>query len=212
MILIWSYISTNEHLIGIYVYIKHQRSVWFLDQQEIELVRTKIIESSLVGDQTTERKHILCGLNRRPFNCRWSETRRQRPDDGGISIFRLDYVLRANAFYVSFIKNVDRTTACCIFLLSCSSTEKVSLIVHHAKIYSVDDSFRICEAMAMSEVKSWRNRQRDPFRYQAEQMIDADGKAVFLAWSMLIVILQGMQTDMWKCELFGTKILRGGSC
>lgn len=108
--------------------------------------------------------------------------------------------------FLSFVKMLT-ATACCIFLLSCSSTEKVSLIVHHAKIYSVDDSFRICEAMAISGGKILATgTDKDILsRYQAEQMINADGKAVFPGLIDAHCHFTGYATDMWKCELFGTK-------
>ena len=57
----------------------------------------------------------------------------------------------------------------------------MDLIVHHAKIYTVDSSFSIAEAMAVKDGKIIAIGKEDDItkKYTAAEMKDAGGKAVF---------------------------------
>ncbi len=68
-----------------------------------------------------------------------------------------------------------------ICFYSCTSSEKVNTIVHHAVIYTVDSSFSIAEAMAIKDGEIIAiGKNEDIFKkYSAKETIDAQGKAVY---------------------------------
>ncbi|HRD44786.1 MAG TPA: hypothetical protein PLN30_13560, partial [Ferruginibacter sp.] len=64
---------------------------------------------------------------------------------------------------------------------SCNKKQAVSLIVHHAVIYTVDSSFSVAEAMAVDNGKIIATGSNENIlnAYNAEELLDAEGKAVF---------------------------------
>lgn len=94
-----------------------------------------------------------------------------------------------------------------VVLQSCASKVKVSLIVHNAHVYTLDDSFSVREAFAVKDGKILATgTSRDILeRYVADSMLDAKGQPVFPGLIDAHCHFTGYATDMWKCELFGTK-------
>lgn len=94
-----------------------------------------------------------------------------------------------------------------IALHSCTKKEKVSLIVHNARVYTINDSFSIAEAFAVKDGKILAiGTNRDVLGlYSSDSMLDAKGKPVFPGLIDAHCHFTGYATDMWKCELFGTK-------
>lgn len=95
-----------------------------------------------------------------------------------------------------------------LFSLSCSEQkEKVDLILHHAVIYSVDSAFTVYEALAIKEGKiiSINSNKSILDQYTAAKLIDAKGKAIFPGFIDAHCHFSGYATDMWKCNLTGTK-------
>jgi len=69
-----------------------------------------------------------------------------------------------------------------IFIMSsCSKKIKVDLIVHHAKVYTVNASFDVKQAFAVNAGKfvAIGTDQEILFKYQSEVQIDAEGKPVY---------------------------------
>lgn len=68
-----------------------------------------------------------------------------------------------------------------MIISSCNSKIKADLIVHHAKIYTVDSSFSVVEAMAIKDGKIIATGKNDDIlaRYAAKEMNDAGGKTIF---------------------------------
>ncbi|MFT3703712.1 MAG: amidohydrolase family protein [Agriterribacter sp.] len=66
-------------------------------------------------------------------------------------------------------------------LLSCTHKLQTDLIVHHAKVYTVDSTFSIAEAIAVKDGKIVEagNNQRILDTYTAKEMIDAKGKIMY---------------------------------
>jgi predicted amidohydrolase YtcJ len=80
------------------------------------------------------------------------------------------------------LKNLSFLAVVCVFLLcSCQSRQAADLIVHNGKIYTVDSSFSIAEAMAVKDGKIIAvGKNSDLLRgYSAANVIDAGGKAVY---------------------------------
>ena len=71
----------------------------------------------------------------------------------------------------------------CLLLFSCSHSSRTNadLIIHHAKIYSVDSSFSVAEAMAIKDGKIIGIGKEDEImkKYEAAEIKDAGGRSVF---------------------------------
>ena len=96
-----------------------------------------------------------------------------------------------------------------LFLISfssCTSRQKVSLVIHHAKIYTVDSAFSVAEAMAIQDGKIVATGTNDEIlkKYEASETIDASGKTIFPGFIDAHCHFTGFATDMWKCDLVGT--------
>lgn len=66
-------------------------------------------------------------------------------------------------------------------LFSCSSKEKVDLLVFNATIYTVDSSFSTAEAMAVKDGKIVETGKTDDLekKYDAKEKLDAQGKFIY---------------------------------
>ncbi len=96
-----------------------------------------------------------------------------------------------------------------LFLIPCSSCQsrlKVNLIIHHAKIYTVDSAFSIAQAMAIRDGKIVATGTNDEIlkKYEAGETVDASGKTIFPGFIDAHCHFTGFATDMWKCDLTGT--------
>ena len=89
---------------------------------------------------------------------------------------------------------------------SCKFRQKVPLVVHHAKIYTVDDKFNVAEAMAISDGKIVAIGTNDDIlkEYEGEEELNAAGKTIFPGFIDAHCHFTGYATDMWKCNLVGT--------
>ncbi|MFT3979043.1 MAG: amidohydrolase [Ferruginibacter sp.] len=90
---------------------------------------------------------------------------------------------------------------------SCKFREKVTLVVHHADIYTVNASFEKAEAMAVNDGKIVAIGTNDEIlkKYEGEETVDAEGKAIFPGLIDAHCHFTGYATDGWKCDLVGTK-------
>jgi predicted amidohydrolase YtcJ len=93
-----------------------------------------------------------------------------------------------------------------ILLNSCSKKEKVDMILHHAKIYTVDSLFSVDEAMAVHDGKIVATGSTEGImeRYDAAEIIDATGQTIFPGFIDAHCHFTGFATDMWKCTVTGT--------
>lgn len=89
---------------------------------------------------------------------------------------------------------------------SCKFRQKVPLVVHHAKIYTVDDKFNVAEAMAISDGKIVAIGTNDDIlkEYEGEEELNAAGKTILPGFIDAHCHFTGYATDMWKCNLVGT--------
>lgn len=112
-------------------------------------------------------------------------------------------------FYMHFRnRNIFSILSAALFLLaSCKSRQKVSLIVHHAVIYTADTAFSTAAAMAVKDGKILETGSNESIlaKYSANDMIDAKGKTILPGFIDAHCHFTGYATDMWKCELVGTK-------
>ena len=89
---------------------------------------------------------------------------------------------------------------------ACSNKQKISLIVHHATIYTVDENFSSAEAMAIDKGKIIATGTNDNIlkKYDADSIVDAKGNTIFPGFIDAHCHLTGYAADMWKCNLIGT--------
>ncbi len=93
-----------------------------------------------------------------------------------------------------------------LLMISCNNKISVDLIVHHARIYTVDSAFSIAEAMVIKGEKIVATGSNDMIlkKYDAPDKIDAEGKAIFPGFIDAHCHFTGFATDRWKCDLTGT--------
>ena len=92
------------------------------------------------------------------------------------------------------------------FLFSCNSKQKVSLVIHHATIYTADENFSQAEAMAVNDGKVVAVGSNEEIlkKYDGLNMTDAGGNTIFPGFIDAHCHFTGYATDMWKCNLVGT--------
>jgi len=89
---------------------------------------------------------------------------------------------------------------------SCKFRQKVPLVVHHAKIYTVDANFSTAQAMAISDGKIIAIGTNDDIlkEYEGDEELNAAGKTIYPGFIDAHCHFTGYATDMWKCNLVGT--------
>lgn len=93
------------------------------------------------------------------------------------------------------------------FFLSCKFRQKVSLIVHHAKIYTVDKDFSVQEAMAISGGKIIATGSNDNIlkEFEATEVKDARGKTIYPGFIDAHAHFVNYGFNLQEVELTGTK-------
>ena len=94
-----------------------------------------------------------------------------------------------------------------IFISSCKFRQKVPLIVHHAKIYTVDEQFTIAEAMAIRDGKIVAVGTNDDIlkKYEGEEELNADGNIIYPGFIDAHAHFAGYGFGLGQVNLFGTK-------
>ena len=97
----------------------------------------------------------------------------------------------------------------CLLLISCSSSSqtKADLIIHHAKIYTVDSSFSIAEAMVIKDGKVIAIGKEDDImkKYEATEISDAGGKTIFPGFIDAHAHFVGYGASLQNVNLVDTK-------
>lgn len=80
------------------------------------------------------------------------------------------------------------------------------MVVHHAKIYTVDVKFSVAEAMAIRDGKIIATGTNDEIlkEYEGEAELNAAGKTIYPGFIDAHCHFTGYATDLWKCNLVGT--------
>ena len=109
---------------------------------------------------------------------------------------------------------------------SCKFRQKAELIIHHAKIYTIDDKFAVAEAMAINDGKIIAIGSNDDIlkEYESDSITDAKGKAVFpgfndahahfAGYAMSLLTVNLVDTKSWdevieKCNAFAKSLPSG---
>jgi len=90
---------------------------------------------------------------------------------------------------------------------ACNNRKTASLILHHGHIYTVDSAFSLQQAMAIKDGKILATGTNEEIlkEYDADSTINLEGKTVFPGFIDAHCHFTGFATDMWKCNLTGTK-------
>lgn len=93
-----------------------------------------------------------------------------------------------------------------ILLSSCKFRQKADMIVHHAKIYTVDDAFSLAEAMAIRDGKIIAIGTNDAIlkEYESDKMEDAGGKTILPGFIDAHAHFVGYGFSLQKVDLVGT--------
>ncbi len=93
-----------------------------------------------------------------------------------------------------------------LFFSSCSTKQKVSLVISNAKIYTVNDSFSVAQAMAIKDGKvvAIGSNEEISKKYEGKENNDVNGKFVFPGLIDAHCHFTGYATDHWKFSVVGT--------
>jgi len=93
-----------------------------------------------------------------------------------------------------------------LIAVGCSQKPAADLILFNGKIYTVDSTFSIVQAMVVSNGKIVETGSNAlEAKYQCRQKIDLMGKSVYPGFIDAHCHFEGYSTDLPKCPLFGTK-------
>ncbi|MFZ1784037.1 MAG: amidohydrolase [Ferruginibacter sp.] len=96
----------------------------------------------------------------------------------------------------------------CFFIFSsCNTSQKADLIIHHAKIYTVDDNFSMAEAMAVKDGKIIAIGKNEEIlkQYQSDSITDAGGKTVFPGFNDAHAHFMGYGSSLQRVNLVETE-------
>ncbi len=90
---------------------------------------------------------------------------------------------------------------------SCNQGKNADLIIHHAKIYTVDDSFSVAEAMAIKDGKIIAVGKNEDIlkQFQADSVTDAGGKIIFPGFNDAHAHFAGYGASLQRVNLVDTE-------
>ena len=90
---------------------------------------------------------------------------------------------------------------------SCKFRQKADLIIHHAKIYTVDEKFSVAEAMVIRDGKIIAIGKNDDIlkQYESDSIKDAGGKAIFPGFNDAHAHFVGYASSLQTVNLVDTK-------
>ena len=106
-----------------------------------------------------------------------------------------------------FINCLMPIACCLLFFSSCKFRQKADMIIHHAKIYTVDEKFSVAEAMAVRDGKIIAIGKNDDVlkEYESEVMEDVKGKTVFPGFIDAHAHFVGYGFSLQRVNLVGTE-------
>jgi hypothetical protein len=92
-----------------------------------------------------------------------------------------------------------------IVFVGCKSADEVDIIVHNGVVYTVNDSFAVAEAFAVSEGKIVAvGTSKDILKkYASKEVIDANGQAVYPGFIDAHAHFVGYGQSLFQVDLFG---------
>ena len=93
-----------------------------------------------------------------------------------------------------------------MLVIACTSKQQADLIVHHAKIYTVDSGFTIAEALAVKDGKIIAVGSNDMIlsQYHSKDTVDAEGQTVYPGFIDAHAHFVGYGQQLFTANLFNT--------
>lgn len=119
------------------------------------------------------------------------------------------YLVLRNLYLLNtslLMKKLSLLLIVAIVLVSCSSKNKVDMIIHNANVYTVDSAFTVTEAFAVKDGKIVATGKNDEIlsKYQSEQIVDAKGQAVYPGFIDAHAHFVGYGQSLFTANLYGT--------
>ncbi|QEH39780.1 amidohydrolase [Chitinophaga sp. XS-30] len=94
-----------------------------------------------------------------------------------------------------------------LLFIGCARPEQADLIIHHARIYTVDSAFTVVEAMAVRDGIIIATGSNDLIqrKFSADSVIDAGGAAVYPGFNDAHAHFWGYATSFLQVDLTGTR-------
>src|SRR5690554_6142161 len=96
-------------------------------------------------------------------------------------------------------------TAAAGMMAACQGTQEVDLIVHDAKVYTVDGGFTVTEAFAVKDGKFVATGSSDEIlkKYKAAEVVDAGGLPVYPGFYDAHAHFHGFASTLMQADLMG---------
>lgn len=94
-----------------------------------------------------------------------------------------------------------------LLIASCGSKQSADLVIHHAKVYTVDSAFAVAEAFAVKDGKILAVGKNDVIqnKYEGAQVIDADGKTIYPGFIDAHAHFVGYGRSLFEVNLYECK-------
>ena len=91
------------------------------------------------------------------------------------------------------------------FLLGCKSSDEVDLIIHHGRVYTVNETFAVAEAFAVKDGKIVAvGTDADILNtYKAKETVDAKGQVIYPGWIDAHAHFLGYGQSLFMVNLYG---------
>lgn len=105
------------------------------------------------------------------------------------------------------MKQLFSVLSAILLFASCKNSNTADTIIHHAKIYTVDSTFSIAEAMVVKDGKIVAiGKNEDILKaYSAKEIINADGKIIYPGFIDAHAHFLGYGKGLFEVNLFGCK-------
>jgi predicted amidohydrolase YtcJ len=105
------------------------------------------------------------------------------------------------------VKHLIASSLLLVAFSSCKFRQKIPLLVHHAKIYTVNEKFAVAEAMAIREGKIIAIGTNDEIlkEYEGEEELNAEGKSIYPGFIDAHAHFVGYGLGLQQVDLTGTK-------
>jgi predicted amidohydrolase YtcJ len=105
------------------------------------------------------------------------------------------------------VKHIIASSLLLLSFCSCKFRQKIPLLVHHAKIYTVNEKFAVAEAMAIREGKIIAIGTNDEIlkEYEGEEELNAGGKTIYPGFIDAHAHFVGYGLGLQQVDLTGTK-------
>jgi len=137
------------------------------------------------------------------------ERYKNQPDTGPPALLYFGIRLKSTKFAEANNPGMKKIMPllCAVLLYACTSSKQADLLVYNAKIYTVDSSFRVVEAMVITngKIEATGSRAALEKEYSAKEKLDAQGKFIYPGFIDAHAHFAGYSQYLSVANLTGTK-------